>query len=146
MILDSSIVEDADHGGAGSDGSANSRACVKAIPHGDAPAGDAACDGSADGRGCDQTGNAPDDANAVATTISARVQVVGQGRAWRVGDCVPSTPQSACAISCGWQRLTPLLMSHQRTPRDDTQTLLDPLCHDMARYCPYCRHRPDHKG
>ena len=132
MILDSSSVEGADHGGAGSDGSADSGACGKAIPHGEAAAGDAACDVSADGCGCDQTGNAPHDDNVVATAISASVQVVGQGRAWRVGDCVPSTPQSECAISCGWGRPTSLLLSHQRTPRDDTETRLDPLCQDMV--------------
>ena len=55
MILDSSSAEGADHGGAGSHGSADSGACGKAISHGDAAAGDAACDGSADGRGCDQS-------------------------------------------------------------------------------------------
>ena len=140
MILDSSIVEDADHGGAGSDGSADSGACGKAIPHGEAAAGDAACDVSADGRGCDQTGNAPHDDNVVATAISASVQVDGQGRALRLGDCVPSTPQSACAISLAWRPPTYLLRSRH------SDTHIDPFCQDMTRFGPYCRHKPDHKG
>ena len=50
MISDSSSVEGADHGGAGSDGSADSHACGKAIPHGDAAAGDAASDGRSEER------------------------------------------------------------------------------------------------
>ena len=109
MISDSSSVEGADHGGAGSDGAADSHACGKAIPHGDAAAGDAACDGSADGLGCDQTGNATNFHNAVAKAISASVQVVGQGCAWQFGDPVPSTPASEWALSRGWGPPTPLL-------------------------------------
>ena len=85
MISDSSSVEGADHVGAGSDVSADSHACGKAIPHGDdAAAGDAACDGSADGLGCDQIGPATNFHNAVAKAVSASAQVVGQESAWRL--------------------------------------------------------------
>ena len=117
MISDSSSVEGADHVGAGSDGSAENHACGKAIPHGDAAAGDAACDGSADGLGCDQTGNATHFHNAVAKTISASVQVVGQGRAWQFGDPVPSTIASEWALSRGWGPPTPVVAASTANPK-----------------------------
>ena len=144
MISDSSSVEGADHVGAGSDGSADSHACGKAIPHGDAAAGDAACDGSADGLGCDQTGNATNFHNAVAKAVSASVQLVGQGRAWQFGDPVPSTPASEWALSRGWGPPTPLLQHPPPTPRDDMQTLGDAFRQDMARPGPYFKPRKRH--
>jgi len=149
MISDSSSVEGADHVGAGSDGSADSHACGKAIPHGDAAAGDAACDGSADGLECDQIGPAMKFHNAVAKALSASAQLVGQGRAWKVGDPVPSTPASQWALSRGWGPPTPLLQHIPPTPRHDTQTLGNALRQDMARPGPYVKQRkrnPDLKG
>ena len=138
MISDSTGVEGADHGGAGSSGSADSHACGKAIPHGDAAAGDAASDGSADGLECDRTN--------FHNTVAEAVNAVGQGREWKVGDLVPRTPASQWALSRGWGPPTPLLPP---TPRGDTQTLGAAFRQDKARHGPYVKHHkrnPDNQG